>query len=61
MKIEPVKQKSFIRQLMCPILGTWYLCGGYVFGHRWRNNDVENHIYCRECGKRIEFLKYKDL
>jgi hypothetical protein len=49
--------KKFIKQLFCPIRGTWYLCGGYEYGHRWRYNEGENHIYCRNCGMNYEGKK----
>lgn len=52
------KMKKFIKQLLCPIRGTWYLVGGYEYGHRWRYNDGENNIYCKDCGKEINFLIY---
>jgi len=48
-----------IKQFLCPILGTWYLVGGYEFGHRWRYNEGEREIYCKDCDKKISFLMYK--
>jgi hypothetical protein len=49
---------KLLKQLLCPIRGTMYLIGGYEYGHRWRYNDGENYIYCKDCGKEIHFLIY---
>lgn len=48
-----------IRQLLCPILGTWYLVGGWEYGHQWRHIEGEYRIFCRKCFKQIDFLGYK--
>lgn len=49
-----------IKQFLCPILGTWYLVGGYEYGHQWRYVEGQDKIICRKCGKAIFFLTYKE-